>query len=63
MRTVSPDILLTISPVFPSLSKNAISCFNNAFKYEFLILAACRSPVTIQQDTSVSTYMPIISSD
>ncbi|KAL0914304.1 hypothetical protein M5K25_014640 [Dendrobium thyrsiflorum] len=41
---VSPDILPTISPVFPSLSKNAISCFNSALKYKFLILADCRSP-------------------
>ncbi|CAA7405784.1 unnamed protein product [Spirodela intermedia] len=51
-NTVSPDILPTTSPVFVSLSKKPISCLKMAFKYIFLILAACLSPVTIQQVTS-----------
>ncbi|KAK1279657.1 hypothetical protein QJS04_geneDACA004684 [Acorus gramineus] len=52
IRTVSPDILPTTSPVFVSLSKNAISCLSIVFKYIFLIRPACLSPVTIQQATS-----------
>ena len=52
MRTVSPDILPTTSPVFVSLSKKEISCRRIVLRYKFLILAACRSPVTIQQATS-----------
>ncbi|CAA7405785.1 unnamed protein product [Spirodela intermedia] len=51
-KTVSPDILPTTSPVFVSLSKKPISCLKMVFKYRFLILAACLSPVTIQQVTS-----------
>ncbi|CAA6668879.1 unnamed protein product [Spirodela intermedia] len=50
--TVSPDILPTTSPLFVSLSKKPISCLKMVFKYRFLILAACVSPVTIQQVTS-----------
>ncbi|WVZ07574.1 hypothetical protein V8G54_020920 [Vigna mungo] len=52
MRTVSPDILPITSPVLVSLSKKAISCLSIAFKYKPLILAACLSPVIIQQVTS-----------
>lgn len=52
IRTVSPDILPTTSPVFVSLSKKAMSCLNIVFKYILLIRDACLSPVTIQQVTS-----------
>jgi hypothetical protein len=52
IRTVSPDILPTTSPVFVSLSKKAMSCLNIVFKYVLLIRDACLSPVTIQQVTS-----------
>ena len=52
LRTVSPDILPTTSPVFVSISKKATSCLKIVFKYKPLIRAACRSPVTIQQATS-----------
>lgn len=49
---MSPDILSTTSPVLVSLSKKAISCLNMVLRYMFLILAACLSPVAIQQATS-----------
>uniref|UniRef100_A0A2P2QTA8 Uncharacterized protein n=1 Tax=Rhizophora mucronata TaxID=61149 RepID=A0A2P2QTA8_RHIMU len=51
IRTVSPDILPTISPVFVSLSKKPTSCLRIVFKYKLLIREACLSPVTIQQAT------------
>ncbi|WCJ43798.1 DNA ligase 1 [Euphorbia peplus] len=40
------------SPVFVSISKKDKSCLSIVFKYRPLILAACLSPVTIQQETS-----------
>ncbi|CAA7405786.1 unnamed protein product [Spirodela intermedia] len=55
-KTVSPDILPTTSPVFVSLSKKPISCLKMVFKYRFLILVACLSPVTIQQRWEASSF-------
>ncbi|PKA62292.1 hypothetical protein AXF42_Ash016084 [Apostasia shenzhenica] len=52
IKIVSPDILSMTSPLFVSLSKNATSCLNMFFRYKFLILEACLSPVAIQHATS-----------
>lgn len=52
IRTVSPAILPTTSPVLASLSKKVTSCRKMAFRYLLLIRAACRSPVMTQHVTS-----------
>jgi len=52
IRTVSPDILPTTSPVLVSLSKKLTSCLKIVLRYKPLILALCLSPVIIQQVTS-----------
>lgn len=53
MSWVSLDIFATISPVFVSLSKYAISCLSRPCRYKFLIRQACLSPVIVQHATSI----------